>query len=38
MTAEKQVYRCNVCDNIVEVLGDGKGELVCCGQDMENLE
>ena len=38
MTAQKQVYRCNVCGNIVEVLHVGKGELVCCGQPMELLQ
>jgi len=37
MTGLKQVYRCNVCGNIVEVLHAGKGELVCCGQPMELL-
>ena len=38
MTAQKQVYRCNVCGNIVEVLDAGMGELVCCGQPMELLQ
>jgi superoxide reductase len=38
MTAQKQVYRCNVCGNIVEVLHAGEGELVCCGQPMELLQ
>ena len=38
MTVQKQVYRCNVCGNIVEVLHTGKGELVCCGQPMELLQ
>jgi superoxide reductase len=38
MTMQKQVYRCNVCGNIVEVLYTGKGELVCCGQSMELLQ
>ena len=38
MTDRKQVYRCNVCGNIVEVLHSGKGELVCCGQPMELLK
>ncbi len=38
MTIQKQVYRCNVCGNIVEVLHAGKGELVCCGQPMELLQ
>ena len=38
MTSQKQVYRCNVCGNIVEVLHAGKGELVCCGEPMELLQ
>ena len=37
MTTLKQVYRCNVCGNIVEVLHAGQGEPVCCGQPMELL-
>jgi superoxide reductase len=32
MTGLKQVYKCNVCGNIVEVLHTGEGEPVCCGQ------
>jgi superoxide reductase len=35
MTKLKQIYKCNVCGNIVEVLHTGQGELVCCGQKME---
>lgn len=35
MTKRNEVYRCLVCENIVEVLHSGKGELVCCGQPME---
>ena len=38
MTVQKQVYKCNICGNIVEVLHSGAGELVCCGQPMELLE
>ena len=38
MTIQKQVYKCNVCGNIVEVLHAGRGELVCCGQPMELLQ
>ncbi len=34
MIAIKQVYRCSVCGNIVEVLFAGGGELVCCGKPM----
>ncbi len=37
MTERKQIYRCNVCGNIVEVLHASYGELVCCGQPMEQL-
>ena len=33
--AEKfEVYKCELCGNIVEVLHGGKGELVCCGKPM----
>ena len=38
MTKQKQIYRCNICGNIVEVLHPGVGQLVCCGQPMELLE
>lgn len=31
----KQIYKCNICGNIVEVLHSGEGELVCCGEPME---
>lgn len=37
MTKLRQVYKCNICGNIVEVLHEGVGELVCCGQPM-NLQ
>ncbi|MFZ2153983.1 MAG: desulfoferrodoxin [Candidatus Moraniibacteriota bacterium] len=32
-----EVYKCNVCGNIVEVLHAGAGELVCCNQPMNLL-
>ena len=35
MTARLQVYKCEVCGNIVEMLHEGAGELVCCGQPMK---
>lgn len=38
MTEKKQIYKCNVCGNIVEVVHTGQGELVCCGQPMELQE
>jgi superoxide reductase len=38
MVQKGQVYKCNVCGNIVEVLYAGGGQLVCCGQPMQLLE
>ena len=35
MTQLKQIYKCAVCGNIVEVLHTGAGELVCCGEPMK---
>ena len=35
MTEKLQIYKCEICGNIVEVLHEGKGELVCCGQPMK---
>lgn len=37
VTAQKQIYKCNICGNSVEVLYVGGGELVCCGQPMQLL-
>ena len=30
-----EVYKCELCGNIVEVIHAGGGELVCCGQEMK---
>ena len=32
-----QIYRCNVCGNIVELIHVGGGNLICCGTEMELL-
>ena len=37
VTDKNQVFKCDVCGNIVEVLNVGGSELVCCGQPMELL-
>lgn len=37
MIERREIYKCNVCGNIVEVLHAGGGELVCCDQPMEHL-
>jgi superoxide reductase len=36
-TQQRQVFKCGVCGNIVEVLHAAGGELVCCGQPMTGL-
>lgn len=33
-----EVYKCNVCGNIVEVLNGGDGTLSCCDQDMKLMK
>jgi superoxide reductase len=34
MAERLEIYKCEICGNIVEVLHGGKGTLVCCGEDM----
>jgi superoxide reductase len=38
MAERLEVYKCEACGNIVEVLFGGKGELVCCGKPMVLLK
>ena len=38
MPERYEVYICEKCGNIVEVLQGGKGALVCCGAPMVKLE
>ena len=37
MTEKLQIYKCEICGNIVEMLHAGAGELVCCGQAMKHF-
>ena len=37
MAAKMGIYKCAGCGNIVEVLHDGGGDMVCCGQPMTLL-
>jgi len=37
MAEKLEIYKCEVCGNIVEVLHGGAGELVCCGEPMKLL-
>ena len=34
MTEINQVYKCEVCGNIVEIISKVAGVLTCCGKDM----
>ena len=34
---ERTFYRCEICGNIVGIVKDGGGELICCGQPMDLL-
>lgn len=34
MTELNQIYKCEICGNIVELVHGGAGELVCCGASM----
>jgi len=38
MTKLREIYKCNVCGNIVEVLHTGAGQLVCCGAPMQLMD
>jgi superoxide reductase len=35
MATRLEIYKCEACGNIVEVLEGGGGELVCCGEPMK---
>jgi len=35
MTVKLQIYKCEVCGNIVEMIHAGVGQMVCCGQPMK---
>ena len=38
MAKLRAIYKCEICGNIVEVLHEGAGALVCCGQEMKKFE
>jgi superoxide reductase len=38
MPKVQEVYKCEICGNIVEMLHAGAGELVCCNQPMKHLK
>jgi superoxide reductase len=38
MAKRLEIYKCDVCGNIVEIIHEGDGELVCCNQPMKLME
>ncbi len=38
MTLRDQIYKCEICGNMVEVVHAGQGQLVCCGKPMTLLK
>ncbi len=38
MTQKMQIYKCEICGNMVEMIHEGKGQLVCCGKPMVLME
>jgi superoxide reductase len=38
MAKRLEVFKCEICGHIIEVLHGGAGSLVCCGQPMVQLQ
>ena len=38
VTKINQIFKCNICGNIIETIHVGGGELVCCGEAMHLQE
>ena len=37
MTEKLELYKCHICGNLTQIILNGAGELVCCGEKMELL-
>ena len=37
MPKRLEVYKCEICGNIVEVVHSGAGALICCGKNMDRI-
>ena len=35
VSKEGQIFRCEICGNVVVVKESGGGELICCGEPMQ---
>lgn len=38
MTTLREIYKCDICGNVIEILNEGAPALVCCDQPMAKLE
>lgn len=38
MTKQNEIYKCNICGNLTEVMHESSGELVCCNKSMRLLK
>lgn len=38
MPQKNEIYTCDMCGNVVQVLRGGEGALVCCGEEMKLLK
>ena len=38
MTELNEIYKCDICGNIVHMVHPGPGELICCGEPMMLME
>lgn len=38
MTHLGEIYKCRVCENVVEIIHEGVGTLVCCDESMVHLQ
>lgn len=38
MTKKLEIYKCEICGNVVEITHEGVGSLECCNQDMKLLQ
>ena len=38
MAEKLEILKCEICGQIIEVIHEGKGELVCCGQPMKKMK
>lgn len=38
MAERMEIYKCEICGNIVEMTHGGAGQLVCCGEPMQRMD